>query len=164
MFDFFYKNFKITEKDFSKNAIRRLRLFSTVLLLATPIFTLAVYLDLPEKITNVIFPVMTVIVFFLLVIIGTNRIAMTLSRTDKNLDEWEIDIKRRAESFAYRFMMLVGIALLAYIAFNESSLGGGLSGAVLGMSDIYYICINMMVPSMLLPIVYTAWMQKPLKP
>lgn len=163
MFNFIFDRFKVSEKDLTAKSLNRLRLFSTAILFAVPAFTVGAYSDASENISRILYPLLTIIVVGLLVLVGTNTITMTLSRTDKNLDEWEINLKRKAESFSYRFMMFIGLFFLICSVFLPDQHWQEFVQPNINMDSIYYFGLNLMVPFVILPIAYTAWTQKPLE-
>lgn len=108
--DALYAPFKIKESDFSQKNLMWMKIFSIV---ATPgpiayfllMRFMEDFIEAPVVLALILIPIVAMSVCLL------QRPVSYLTRTDKNLDEWERGLKYRSESFAYRFIFYSSLVL-----------------------------------------------------
>ncbi|MEE9346684.1 MAG: hypothetical protein V3U82_00720 [Robiginitomaculum sp.] len=158
MLNAFYNKVRITEGALTRSALLRLRVFTSLALISVPIFASFEKLHLTEGQKTL----GTVIIFACLLPLIFGRIMNTLTRTDKNLDEWEMRLKHKAESFAFKTVFFAltlavfgGVLLMRFSNVDLHALSLSRADMITMLGLIIY-CLS------LLPVTYVAWTQKPL--
>lgn len=99
--DAIYAPFKMKESDFSQRNLMWLKIFSLIAIPGPFSFFLTMqftndFIDAPIILALASVPIIAMAICLM------QRPINTLTRTNKNLDEWEQGLKYRSESFAYR--------------------------------------------------------------
>ena len=158
MINAYYQKTKITEKSLRPSAILRLRIFSTLVFLLIPVFTMIKFTELLPGIGTGLEWGVSIVFVGCLIVISLSRLANMLMFTDKHLDEWEIRVKKRAEAFGFRFALFSMMFLAFVFSFQYESL----LDRQFTYQELVFVPVTIFFYLAILPILYVAWTQKPL--
>ena len=155
MFASFFKIFELKEKDLSRNALLRFRIFTILAIPAFPLITLVELGTLSDGAKDaVMIAALISMVFF--VLIGLSRIANRFWTPNRYMDEWEVRLKQSSMSFAYQLILIaVVISVIVFISIDWMQ-----SEAVLlnlKANQMFWIFANLFVMIIFLPLIYVIW-------
>ena len=156
-----YPYAELTERDLSVSSLRRLRILTGILLFLSPCIAIAQQMPIGDELRRLIIIGVSSGIVISCVLMLFNRLSHIIMFPDKYLDEWEIRMKKDAESFAYRFFAFLVIPLFIL---SSMIYGGPESEEILfSTEDFYLYSLLFVLPMCILPIAHIAWTQKPLQ-
>ncbi|MEP1230459.1 MAG: hypothetical protein ABJG88_07270 [Litorimonas sp.] len=161
MFEAIYQKTKITEHTLRPAAILRLRVFATLLVILTPIFTTLKFTQMLDVLGGGFELTITVLFMACLIPLAFSRLANMMIFTDKRLDEWEIRVKKQAEAFAFRWLIfgLMGAAFVFGLLLDAE----WLNQRRFSYHEVLYVPATLLFWATTLPALYASWTQKPLE-
>lgn len=156
----FFKIFELKEKDLSRRALLRFRIFTILAIPVFPLFTLIELGNLSQSATKTAM-VVGIISFIFFCIVGLSRIANRFWTPNRYMDEWEIQLKQSSMSFAYQLIFIGVVASVLVLI----SVGWIETEAVLfefKAHQLVWALANIFVMMLFLPLIYIIWALRPI--
>jgi heme exporter protein D len=151
-----------SEGTMSASNLMKMRAFTVVGLLGFPIFCVVEALELLDPLNRWVRSAIWAALLMSYMPMVTNQLNKKLSQKNRNLDEWEKELKRKARS-ASNHLAIIGLFALmagigAYCFFTQTDL----NTVTFSYAHMLLILMNFVYFLLFLPSAYVAWTQKPL--
>ena len=111
MLKWYAETFKLSGRELTASAIKRIKLLTVLSLPALPLTMTSIFLDIPDHLTMP-FWVILIPSFIAFVCLGCTKFVNRFFARDKYLDEWETAKKHQAMAFAFQVMAYCFSAVL----------------------------------------------------